>query len=144
MKRACAIALVALCATACSRADSIAISHAWVRPPAPGLTVAAGYFDIANRGTQALELTGAQSDGVRSVEIHTHIHDGELMQMRQLDAVPLPAGETVSFAPGGLHLMLLGFTSVTSTRIPITLSFSDGSRRTVMFDIGSVTGEGHP
>jgi hypothetical protein len=129
---------------ACSPSDPIAISGAWLRPPAPGLQVAAGYFDVVNRGKTSIDLVAAHSDASRAIEIHTETRDGDVMQMRQLATVALPPGETVSFRPGGTHLMLLGFSGVTSSRVPITLQFSDGSQRVVPFEVRTLTGESAP
>jgi copper(I)-binding protein len=40
--------------------------------------------------------------------MHTMAMDGDVMTMREVDAVDLPAGQTVEFKPGGFHLMLMG------------------------------------
>jgi periplasmic copper chaperone A len=143
VRHAGAIAL-ALCMTACSPSDPIAVTGAWLRPPAPGLHVAAGYFDIVNRGNASIELIGASSGVSGSIEIHTETHDGDMMQMRALNRVALPPGQTVSFSPGGTHLMLFEFTGVTSPRIPITLQFSDGSQRVVAFELRTLSGADAP
>src|SRR4030095_17248743 len=98
-------------AAACDAGEPpIAVTHAWIRRPAPGLSVAAGYFDIVNRNATPIELVSASSDAARSIEMHTESHDGEVMQMRQLDAVGLPPNPTVSFTPRGTHPMLLRYT----------------------------------
>lgn len=136
--------VVALCATGCRPADPINVSNAWLRPPAPGLSVAAGYFDIVNRGNTPIDLIGARSDSAGTIEIHTHVHVGDVMQMRQLDTVPLPSGQTVSFTSGGLHLMVFAFNDVTSNPIPITLLFSDASQRTVAFEVRNLNGATQP
>ena len=129
---------------ACGASDPISVDNAWVRTPAPGGNVAAGYFDIVNRGASPVDLVGARSDAARVIEIHTHTHTGDMMQMRKVDSVTLPRGETVAFAPGGHHLMLLDFHAVTSNPIPITLVFSDTTQRTVMFEIRTATGAAQP
>ena len=143
-QRTAAMLLAAFCAAACAPADPIAVSNAWVRAPAPGLDVAAAYFDIVNHGHAPIELIGARSSTARAIEIHTHIQDGDLMQMRKLDTVALGRDATVSFAAGGQHLMLLGFGVVTSNRIPITLLFSDATQRTVMFEMRTASGATQP
>ena len=129
---------------ACSPSEPISITGAWLRPPAPGLEVAAGYFDIVNRGDTSVDLVGAHGDALGSIEIHTETHDGDMMQMRRLDKVELPPGQTVRFSPGGTHLMLFGFVGVTSPHVPLTLQFSDGSKRVVEFEMRSLTGESTP
>ena len=134
------VAAVVLCVAACSRGDPIAVTDAWVRMPAPGMGVAAGYFNITNRGPAPVDLVDAHTDAAESVQIHAESHNGDMMQMRRLSTVTLPPGESVSFAPGGTHLMLLGFAAVTSPEIPITLRFSDGSQRVVEFETRALSG----
>ncbi len=133
-----------LLAAACAPSEPLTVTNAWLRPPAPGLAVAAAYFDIVNRTATPVDLVGARSDMAASIEMHTESGDGQMMQMRQLDKVTLAPQQTVSFAPGAMHLMLFKFTGATSKQIPITLLFSDGSQRTVTFDVRTLTGESSP
>jgi periplasmic copper chaperone A len=126
---------------ACTHEDPIVVSGAWLRPPAPGLQVAAGYFDIVNRGDKSIDLVGAASDVAGAVEIHSQTHEGDVMQMRRLDKLTLEPGQTTTLAPGGTHLMLLRFAGVTSHQIPITLTFSDGTQRVVWFEVRTLSGE---
>ena len=135
---------VLVCAAACAPADPIAVDNAWLRPPAPGLDIAAGYFDIANRRDRAVDLIGARSAAAGTIEMHSHAHDGALMQMRRLERVTLPPGERVSFNPGGTHLMLFGFNGAPGNGVPITLLFSDGGQVTVTFQMRTLSGENPP
>jgi periplasmic copper chaperone A len=62
---------------------------------------------ISNAGDGDDVLVEATSDAVASVEIHrTEIDDGRAT-MAQLDELAIPAGDTVEFRPGSLHLMLV-------------------------------------
>ena len=147
LPRSAAVLLFVVTLVACTASDPISVDNAWVRAPAPGQDVAAAYFDIVNHGESSVDLVGARSDAARAIEIHTHIHtghDGDMMQMRSVETVTLPHGETIAFAPGGSHLMLFDFHAVTSNRIPITLLFSDTTQRTVMFEIRTASGVTQP
>jgi copper(I)-binding protein len=63
---------------------------------------------IENRGDGADRLVGAETDAALAIEIHrTVIEDDGRAYMRLLDDVVIPAGETVRFRPGGLHLMVV-------------------------------------
>ena len=80
--------------------------------PAAGATVptaqaGAGYFQIVNNGNQPDRLIAVTADFPR-VMMHTTWMDGDIARMVHLDAVDIPAGETVTFAPGGLHVMFMG------------------------------------
>jgi hypothetical protein len=59
------------------------------------------------------------------VELHSMQMQGDVMRMRQVDAIELPAGATVELAPGGLHLMLMGLKSPLKAgeRLPLVLRF---------------------
>lgn len=84
----------------------IELHDAWIREAPPGAAVLAGYVAIENRGTADAVVESAASDDFAEVEFHEMRMDGGVMQMRGIAALALPAGETVSLAPGGLHLML--------------------------------------
>jgi periplasmic copper chaperone A len=62
--------------------------------------------DITNRGDGPDTLVAAETDAALGVEFHlTEIADGRA-EMSELDDIDVPAGETVRFRPGALHLML--------------------------------------
>ena len=73
----------------------------------PGAKVTAGYLDITNNGDDD-RLIAVEIKGANKSEIHTMSMDGGIMKMRPLnDGIDLPKGETISLAPGGLHLMFM-------------------------------------
>ena len=91
--------------TACAEADQdISISDAWVRATAPGQQVAAAYMSLQSK--QGSTLIKAESNLAGTVEIHSMTMENDVMKMRMLDELPLPAGKTVRLEPGGYHLML--------------------------------------
>ena len=61
-----------------------------------------------NHGDKSDKLIGAKSTVAKMVEVHTHVHKDGVMSMQKVDSLEIPAGETVLFKPGGLHLMLMG------------------------------------
>ncbi|EAQ07557.1 copper chaperone PCu(A)C [Yoonia vestfoldensis] len=83
------------------------IIHPAAGATAPAAQAGAGYFQIVNKGDQPDRLIGVTADFPR-VMIHTTQMDGDIARMVHLDAVDIPAGETVTFAPGGLHVMFMG------------------------------------
>jgi copper(I)-binding protein len=65
-------------------------------------------LSIENRGDGPDRLVGAETDAALAIEIHrTVIEDDGRAYMRMLDDVAIPAGATVRFRPGDLHLMLI-------------------------------------
>ena len=87
---------------------SVAVESAWARELPPVSENGAAYVTIANGGDRPDRLVGASSAIAERVEIHIHEHAEGMMAMRRLDGLDLPPGEPVRFAPGGLHLMLIG------------------------------------
>ena len=63
---------------------------------------------IENRGDGDDRLLGVESDAALAIEIHSTVvePDGRA-SMRMLDDVIVPAGGSVAFRSGGLHLMLV-------------------------------------
>jgi copper(I)-binding protein len=85
--------------------EGVEVHDAWARAAAQSGNGAI-YFVI--RSSAADELVGVSSDVADAVEMHESKMSGDLMEMRQLESVPLGAGDQVTFEPGGLHIMLIG------------------------------------
>ncbi len=82
------------------------IDDAYVRDLIPGRAMSAGFFVFSNTGDTPIVLLAATSQAAESVEMHTHVHEGGMMKMRQMDSLTVAPGEEVLFEPGGNHLML--------------------------------------
>jgi hypothetical protein len=85
--------------------EGVEVRDAWARPAAQGGNGAV-YFVI--RSSEADEILRVSSDVAEAVEMHESTMNGDVMEMHQLESVPLTAGEQVTFEPGGLHIMLIG------------------------------------
>jgi len=125
--------ILILLAPGCTPAGGPDVSDARVRELIPGQDKTVAYFTLHNPGEVPLTLVGAQTDVARTVEMHTTRQDGDVMRMRRLTSVEIPAGGTVRFEPGGNHLMLFGVRSLTDP-CEIRLVFADGSTRAVTFE----------
>ena len=101
--------LVLLACTALTAPPRIRIERPWSRATPPGVSVAVGYFELVNDGADDV-LLRAHSPRATQVEFHESRNDAGIERMREVTTVPLGAGARVHFAPGGLHLMLLGLT----------------------------------
>jgi copper(I)-binding protein len=93
--------------SACSTIEDIEVHQAWSRPTPQGDTAAA-YFELHNHTQTDDELIGASSTISDSVEIHESKMENDVMTMNMLSSISLPAGEELTFEPGGLHIMLIG------------------------------------
>jgi copper(I)-binding protein len=111
---------------------SAGVSNAWVRAAAVPGRPAAGYLTIVGGG-QPDALVGVTSPGLR-IELHSMSMDGGVMKMAKLDSVPVPAGATVGFVPGGNHLMIFGMSGAPKT-LPLTLKFRSGATLTTTAEV---------
>ena len=116
----------------CSPAATVSITDARIRTPVPGQDKTAAYFHISNRGTADLILTAAETPVARAVEFHRIERDGDTVRMRRQATVVVPAGETVRFVPGGLHLMVFGVSSPVNGA-EFVLTAADGRRFSARF-----------
>lgn len=71
-----------------------------------GLTSAA-YMMLENHSDQADRLISAVSDAAVVVEIHESSMENDVMQMRPVEGVEIPANGTAELKPGGLHIMMM-------------------------------------
>lgn len=105
LRNALAAAALATLSAASFASTDVTVSHAWARSTVPGQPVAAAYFDL--RSERGATLTCLRSDAAATVQLHAMQRDGDIMRMRELPALVLPAGQTVHLAPGGTHPMLM-------------------------------------
>lgn len=104
---ACLLALLVPPTSPAQVSGPLTISTPWSRATPPGATVGGAYFEIVNAGP-ADRLLSLSSPVASSVEMHQTLLDGTVTEMRQVESVVVPARGKVRFAPGGLHVMLLG------------------------------------
>ena len=120
------------------KAGDLAIDHPYATPTRPGLATAAVYFRaIKNNGTEPDRLLSARTPAAATVELHRMEMDGDVMRMRAVPAVELPAKTEVRLrhgTPDGHHLMLLGLKAPLKDgdRFPVTLTFQRAGEREVM------------
>jgi copper(I)-binding protein len=91
------------------------------------------YVTLRNSGGGADALVGASSEAAEAVELHETIRDGAVMRMRPVGKLALPAGGTLTMAPGGLHIMLLRLKRALhpGDTVPLTLTFEHGTPLTL-------------
>ncbi len=104
---------------------AITIKDAWVRTTVPGQRGTGAFMKItAKEGTR---LVGASTPVAGVAEVHEMKMDGDVMKMRALPGLELPAGKTVELKPGGLHVMLMDLKAALpkDSTVPLTLLFKD-------------------
>jgi periplasmic copper chaperone A len=86
----------------------LAVFAAWARPTPGTVKNGAVYLEIKAGTDTADKLLSASGAVADNIEIHNHINDNGIMQMRRVDAVEIGEGASTKFVPGGYHIMLLG------------------------------------
>lgn len=136
MNRFAASLLFALLLVACEgQPAGITIANAVYRAPlvdgAPGVA----YFSITSPTND--RIVGISSPESQSVEIHESTeHDG-VSAMEKRETIALPAGKTVTFGPGGLHVMVIApIPKRPSATFPIQITLESGRVETI-----SIAGE---
>ena len=124
------IALVTLTSVAHAHGytlGTIGIAHPFSVPTPAGATTGAGYIkELTNKGAADDKLVGVAIPIADHVEMHTMSMDGNVMRMRQVPGIVVPAGGHVDMAPGnGYHLMLIGIKQPLKVgdKIPARLTF---------------------
>lgn len=136
--------LLSLVACGLPAEGTMRVEQVWTRPTPQGAQNTAFYMTIRNETGQDDVLTGVQSGFCQTVELHRSMVDDEgVMQMESIEGgrLPLPAGETVELAPGGLHAMCLGVSEPLQEgdRVVLTLQFENNPDVQVTAEAGDTT-----
>ena len=107
----------------------VTVGEPWVRGTVES-QMATGAFMRLTAATDA-RLLGARSPVAGIVEIHEMALENNVMRMREISRLDLPAGRTVELRPGGYHVMLLDLkrTLKPGEEVPITLEIEQGGKR---------------
>ncbi|PHS29409.1 MAG: hypothetical protein COA85_00705 [Robiginitomaculum sp.] len=119
-------------------APKITLKSAWMRPPPGSRDTSAAYLVIQNEGG-ADTLLSASSPLADEVQMHISEMKDDVMSMRREDAVAIPAHGTVTYTPGGRHLMVFGIQDGVKAgdKLTLTLTFKRAGVITVEGVVGS-------
>ncbi|MCR5885148.1 copper chaperone PCu(A)C [Rhizobacter sp. J219] len=115
----------------------LTIGHPYARATVPGQPAGGAYLSVSNAGTTGDKLVSASADVSKSVELHEMKMDGDVMRMREVTAVEVPAGKAVELKPGGLHIMLMGLKAPLKQgdKFPLKLKFEKAGEVTVTVNV---------
>jgi len=105
---------------------TLEIGHPWARATPPTAPTGGGYLSVKNTGTEPDRLISISSPAAQTVQVHEMKMEGNVMRMRELDGpLEIKPGETVTLAPGGMHLMMMGLKEPLKQgeKVPLTLVF---------------------
>ncbi len=126
------------------RIGQLKIENAYTRATAPGQKAAGGFMKIENKGG-ADQLISASSPVAGEMQLHTMTMDGNVMRMRELKTIDVPANGSVELKPGGLHLMLIDIKSPLKAgeSVPVKLKFQKAGEVEVKMPVRDISGGAH-
>lgn len=129
-----------------AKVGSVQIENAYTRATVPGQQVAGGFMKIENKGA-ADQLVSASSPVAGEVQLHEMAMDGNVMKMRQVKDIAVPAGGAVELKPGGMHLMFMNIKAplTAGETVPVKLKFAKAGEVEVKMPVNSMgnPGAGH-
>jgi len=129
MKNGIAVVLLALACNAW--AQTVQVQEPWVRATVSTTGTGAYMRLTASADTRLVDV---RSSVAGIAEIHEMSMQGDVMKMRSVDQLALPAGKAVELKPGGYHVMLMDLKAPVKVgdHVPLTLVFQNaaGKRET--------------
>ena len=118
-------------------ADDLEIDGAWVRATPPNRDVTAAYLVIQNRSDRTRELVSVETPAAEYTELHTMRQVDDMMEMKKIERLVVPARGEAALEPGGNHIMLFGVQRqmVEGDSVSLTLRFADQSTRSVTAEV---------
>lgn len=125
------------------KAGALDIGHPFARATAVGQPTGGAYLSVDNHGGND-RLLSASAEVSKTVELHTMSMDGNVMRMRQVESIDLPAGKLTELKPGALHMMLIGLKTPLKAgdSFPLKLMFEKAGEVTVTVNV-EATGVAH-
>jgi hypothetical protein len=116
------LAIATALGTAAAQAQ-VSVSGAWARGTVEGQRATGAFMQL--RSADGAALVGAESPVAGAVEIHEMRMEGNVMRMRPIPKLDLPAGQAVDLKPGGYHIMLMNLKAPLKKgdSVPIKLRF---------------------
>lgn len=102
-------------------AQPVQVEDAWTRATVPGQQGGGAFMTLT--ASEDLQLVGGSTPLAGVTEVHEMVMDGDVMRMRPLDTLTLPAGQAVELKPGGLHVMFMQLKQplTEGMEVPLTL-----------------------
>jgi len=137
MKRLLALAAASLLSSAAVAQTQLQVSDPWIRATVPAQKASGAFMQL--KAARAARLVAASTPAAGRVEIHQMEMQGQTMRMHAVEAIELPAGQTVNLASGGYHIMLLDLKRQLKDgeQVPLTLTVqgADGKREDVKLTV---------
>ncbi|MFT3779233.1 MAG: copper chaperone PCu(A)C [Ottowia sp.] len=119
------LAAAALLLAGAALAQTVKVESAWARATVPGQQGTGAFMTLT--APEGARLVGASTPAAGVAEVHEMAMQGDVMKMRAVPALDLPAGQPVELRPGGHHLMLMDLRAplMPGSTVPLTLVLRD-------------------
>ena len=124
---------------------TLSLSDLWTRATPPKAPTAAGYLTITNIGSEADKLIAASSPLAEAGGLHMmEVKDGVMSMHPATGGIEVPAGGSVTLAPGGFHIMFVTLKEALKEgeKMPVTLTFEKAGRLDTFLHILAVGASG--
>ena len=123
-------------------APGTALTDVVVQLPAVSGRPGVAYFNLNNGSGPARKLAGVHVDGVGRTEMHETKMESGVSKMAMVKDIALEPGKTLSFAPGGYHVMLFDLDPALKAggTTEVTLTLDNGDKISAKATIRSVGG----
>jgi periplasmic copper chaperone A len=128
------------------KVGELSIEHPYANATPAGSKNGAAYFKaINNSGKLPDRLVSAKSNVASSTELHTMRMDGNIMRMREVTSIELPASGNTLFGQGtenGYHIMLMGLKDPLKEgdSFKLNLKFEKAGEVEVVVQVGKAKG----
>jgi len=118
---------------------ALSIEKPWARATVPGAAVGGAFLTVRNEGAED-RLVGATSPIAARTEMHAMTMDKDVMRMREVKGIEVPAKGSVELKPGGYHLMLIDLKQPLKQgeKVPLTLKFEKAGEIRVELAVESI------
>jgi copper(I)-binding protein len=119
------LSLASACMAALAQSAAVKVEGAWARATVQGQKGTGAFMSLTAK--DATQLVGVTSPVAGVAEVHEMKMENDIMKMRALPALDLPAGKKVDLKPGGYHVMLMDLKAplAKDSTVPVTLLFKD-------------------
>ncbi len=132
-----AAAIVLSNETLATEVNGITVEDAFARARPGAAKMGGAFLKITNNNAEDDVVLSAVSSIAKRTELHTHLMKDGVMSMTKLESIPVPAGKSVMFKPGGYHVMMMGLKEkmVKGSHFKVTLTFKNAGDIEIMVPV---------
>jgi copper(I)-binding protein len=120
--------------------STMIVDHPWARATPSGAKTGAVYLTLMNNGSASDRLLSATTPVADKVQFHSSTEENGVSRMREMRSVEVAPGASVTFSPGGMHIMVVGLKQPLKEgqTFPLTLNFEKAGNEDVSVPVAKV------